>query len=209
MGEFRLVKPYPLWKVEYEQLPKGNGKTEVFRVLVKIAPTIDYICLYTTYSSAWAEIALKKLQEIFDTQIIHLMVDEEDYYPMFEVHDQIFKTKYVFPEQSAVCGEMIPGNQRYGEFSVDAEKFDYIIDLVFFYKKGTCLIKSNQLFIDGDLIYDSNQLKAVCDSVGQDMYYLDSQPDKLLKHLLEKYPNIHQFTCGWYSAYNLGGESNE
>ena len=204
MYKFKLVKPYPLWKVEYEEFQyKLIDKRSIFRIYVKPTQESNYINLYNTNSLPWAQIALRKLQDIFDTQIIHILEEGEEYYPMFEINSQVYKTLYTFPEQSCVCGTNIPGNLRYGEFSVDAEKFDYVRDFVFFYERGTCLVKGNQLFIDGDLIYNSQQLKDLCDSINQDFRDLDTMPDKLINYIINKYPDVHNYTCDMYSAYNL------
>lgn len=204
MENFRFMKPYPLFKVEYEELVGRNeSKSSVYRIYVKIAEPMNWFCLYVTSSSAWAEISLKKLKDIFDLYVIHFLVedDTDTYFPMFEVNGQIYKTVYTFPEQSCICGQQIAGNQRYAEFSVDYEKFDYIMETVFFYDKGTCLVKGNQLFIDGELIYNSKQLAEVCDNIGLEMYKLDSNPDKLINYLKEKYDNIKRYECNGYSSY--------
>ena len=182
MENFRFMKPYPLFKVEYEELVGRNeSKSSVYRIYVKIAEPMNWFCLY----------------------VIHFLVedDTDTYFPMFEVNGQIYKTVYTFPEQSCICGQQIAGNQRYAEFSVDYEKFDYIMETVFFYDKGTCLIKGNQLFIDGELIYNSKQLAEVCDNIGLEMYKLDSNPDKLINYLKEKYDNIKRYECNGYSSY--------
>lgn len=203
MQNFKFMKPYPLWRVEYEQVPNGESKNDIYRVLVKIAKNTNWFELYKTYSSVWAEVALKKLQAIFDTYIIKFLVDEDNLPPMFEIHDQIYKTKYVFPEQSCIVGETIKGNHQYGEFSVDALKFDYVIDTVFFYDKGTALVKCNQLFIDGQLICNSNQLKTLCDEIGQDFNKLDLYPEKIIKYIQNNYSGVREYLCGSYGAYGL------
>ena len=203
MQNFKFMKPYPLWKVDYEQVPNGENKNDIYRVLVKIAKNTNWFELYKTYSSVWAEIALKKLQDIFDLYVIDFIVDEDNIPPMFEIHDQIYKTKYVFPDQSCIVGETIAGNQRYGEFSVDALKFDYVRDLVFFYEKGTALVKSNQLFIDGELICDSVQLKELCDEIGQDFNKLDLYPEPIIKYLKLNYSNVSEYICDTYTAHRI------
>lgn len=203
MQNYKFMKPYPLWKVDYEQVPNGENKNDIYRVLVKIAKNTNWFELYKTYSSVWAEIALKKLQDIFDLYVIDFIVDEDNIPPMFEIHDQIYKTKYVFSDQSCIVGETIAGNQRYGEFSVDALKFDYVRDLVFFYEKGTALVKSNQLFIDGELICDSAQLKELCDEIGQDFNKLDLYPEPIIKYLKLNYSNVSEYICDTYTAHRI------
>ena len=197
------MKPYPLWKVEYEQVPNGENKNDIYRVLVKIAKNANWFELYKTYSSVWAEVALKKLQDIFDLYIISFIVDEDDIPPMFEIHDQVYKSLYVFPDQSCIVGENIIGNERYGEFSVEALKFDYVKDTVFFYERGTALIKSNQLFIDGQMICNSKQLKNLCDEIGQDFNQLDLYPEKIIKYIQNNYSGVREYLCGSYGAYGL------
>lgn len=200
---YKFMKPYPLWKVEYEQVPNGENKNDIYRVLVKIAKNANWFELYKTYSSVWAEVALKKLQDIFDLYIISFIVDEDDIPPMFEIHDQVYKSLYVFPDQSCIVGENIIGNERYGEFSVEALKFDYVKDTVFFYERGTALIKSNQLFIDGQMICNSKQLKNLCDEIGQDFNQLDLYPEKIIKYIQNNYSGVREYLCGSYGAYGL------
>lgn len=203
MQNFKFMKPYPLFRWEAEEIPSRSGKSTVYRVYVKIAEHMNWIMLYTTFSSAWCEIAVKKLKDIFDLYIIHFIVedDKDTYFPMFEVNDQIYKTQFTFPEQSCICGEQIEGNQRYAEFSIDYEKFDYIQETVFFYDKGTVLVKGNQLFLDGELLFNSTELKKLCDEIGQSWSYLDSNPDKLIDYLKENYrEKACRYICNGYSA---------
>lgn len=209
MKNFRFMKPYPLFRWEAEEVPSRDDKSTVYRVYVKIAEPMKWVMLYTTFSSAWCEIAVKKLKDIFDLYIVHFFLedDKDTYFPMFEIHDQIYKTQFVFPEQSCICGEQIKGNKRYAEFSIDYEKFDYIQDTVFFYDKGTVLVKGNQLFLDGELLYDSTSLKSLCDEIGQNWSYLDSSPDKLIQYLKDNYrEKACRYICNGYSAsFRIGG----
>ena len=209
MKNFKFMKPYPLFRWEAEEIPSRNDKSIVYRIYVKIAEPMKWVMLYTTFSSAWCEIAVKKLKDIFDLYIVHFFLedDKDTYFPMFEIHDQIYKTQFVFPEQSCICGEQIKGNKRYAEFSIDYEKFDYIQDTVFFYDKGTVLVKGNQLFLDGELLYDSTSLKSLCDEIGQNWSYLDSSPDKLIQYLKDNYrEKACRYICNGYSAsFRIGG----
>lgn len=207
MQDIKLMKPYPLYKVEYEEIPSRNGKSDVYRIYVKIAAQTEWLLLYVTHKLAWAQISLDKLKTIFDTQIIHFIINGIDDYPMFEIHDQIYKTQYVFPEQSCVCGGQIARNHYYGEYSVDYEKFDYVRDFVFFYKKGTCLVKNNQLFLDGELLANSSELAALCEDIDQPLCQLDSSPDKLIDYLKNKYTDrVTSYECNGYSAFFNRGE---
>ena len=55
MENFRFMKPYPLFKVEYEELVGRNeSKSSVYRIYVKIAEPMNWFCLYVTSSSACA-----------------------------------------------------------------------------------------------------------------------------------------------------------
>lgn len=198
-----VEKPYPLWKLESEEIPKGESKFTAYSVLVKIHKDSSWIELYNSTSELWAKIALNRLQELFIPTILNLMALEEEYCPMFEIHDQIYKTTYVFPNQSCICGENIAGNTHYGEYSIDSEKYDYVRDIIFFYKKGECLVKCNQLFLNGELLLNNQQLKNVCDNINQDLMYLDSSPEKLIKYIKETYPEATSYTCSGYSAFNI------
>lgn len=201
MKNFKFIKPYPLFKVEYEEVPsKYGGKSGVYRIYVKIAEPVNWVLLYVTHTLGWAQIALSRLKEIFDTWVVKFIVEDE-LPSMFEVNGEVYKTQYVFPEQSCICGEQIAGNKRYAEFAVDYLKFDYVVDTVFFYDKGTCLVKANQLFIDGELIADSTQLNDICNSIGQEMYKLDSDPEKMIKYIQANFKNVNRYDCNGYTSF--------
>lgn len=201
MQNFKFIKPYPLFKVECEEVVSRNdSKSTVFSIYVKIAKKMDWVLLYTTYSLGWAQVALNRLREIFDIWIIKF-ITEEKLPPMFEVNGEVYKTQYIFVKQSCICGKQIAGNQRYSEFAIDSIKFDYVRDIIFFYDEGTCLVKGNQLFIDGELKYNSKELKELCDNIGQDWSYLDSSPDKLIAYLKENYKNYKRYCCNGYLSF--------
>lgn len=201
MKNFRFMKPYPLFKVEYEEVAgRNDSKSSVYRIYVKIAEPMNWTLLYVTHTLGWAQVSLSRLKEIFDTWVVKFIIEDE-LPPMFEINGEIYKTQYVFPEQSCICGEQIAGNQRYSEFAVDYLKFDYVRDIIFFYDIGTCLVKSNQLFIDGVLEYNSTELKEVCDMIGQDFSYLDSSPDKLIDYIKERHKGLKRYECNGYTSY--------
>ena len=189
MQNFKFMKPYPLWKLEYEEIESRGEAVGTYNVCVKVDKYTDWIELYSTFSEPWAKIAL--------------LTTEENNPAMFEVNDQVYKTTYVFPYQSCICGKQIEGNHRYGEFRVDDIKFDYVRDLIFFYNSGTVLVKSNQVFLDGELIMTSKVLSDVCDMIGQSMSMLDSDPAKLIKYIKAQYDNVDEYVCNGYTAYNL------
>ena len=199
----KLKKPYPLWKLEYEEIESRGEAVGTYNVCVKVAKYTDWIELYSTFSEPWAKIALKRLQDIFDIYVFKWLTTEENNPAMFEVNDQVYKTTYVFPYQSCICGKQIEGNHRYGEFRIDDIKFDYVRDLIFFYKKGTVLVKCNQVFLDGELIMTSKLLSDVCSMIGQNVDLLDSDPSKLIKYIKDRYNDVNEYTCEGYSAYNL------
>jgi len=202
--EIKLERPYPLFKVVQEDILDRRGKTSVYySIYVKVAENLDWVILYGTFSRPWSEIALERLREIFDTHIFKWMIDEDKNAPtMFMVNDQLYKTTYVFPHQSCICGLNIKGNERYAEFSVDSIKYDYLHSLVTFYYKGDCVVKANQVFLDGELLYNSTQLKELCDEIGQDFHMLDSNPDKLMSYLNNNY-DVRTYTCEFYTCYNV------
>lgn len=204
--EFKIEKPYPLYRLVQEEVPSRHhdyiDKNTTYEVAVKIHPDAKWYQLYTTFSEDWAKLALKRLRDIFDVHINRwIMTGEEPV--MFEVNDQIYKTKYVFPDHSCICGDEIAGNQRYGMFYVDGVKYDYVQSIIFFYYKDECLLKCNQLFLNGELIMNSKKLDEVCEEVGQDKSLLDSSPDKLLKYIANNYENVKTFSCEGYSSFNV------
>lgn len=202
-NNFKFMKPYPLFKVEYEEVVcKNDNKSVVYKIYVKIAEPMNWVILYTTHTLGWAQVALDRLKEIFDTWIVKFIIEDE-LPPMFEINDEIYKTQYIFPQQSCICGEQIAGNHRYAEYAVDYLKFDYVRSIVFFYDKGTCLVKCNQLFIDGNLILNSQQLDEVCKEIHQDKSLLNSSPDKLLKYIANNYTNVDIYVCDGYTNHTV------
>lgn len=202
MLNIRLMKPYPIYKVVYEETV-NDGKTHgVYEIYIKIAHNFNWCLLYTTSSKQWCELALKKIKEIFDIYLIHLLLEEDSdtYFPMFEVDGQVYKSTYVFPQQSCICGEQIEGNKRYAEFKTDVEKFDYIRSTVFFYNKGTVLVKANQMFKDGQLLYNADELKNLCEEINQDYSKLDLDVTNLMNYLKQKYADAEYYICDGYSA---------
>ena len=193
--EYKIEKPYPLYKLVQEEIPDRRGGYSInYTIYVTLGKDLDWYELYNTFSRPWAEIALQRLKDIFEIYILDWILNKNEPV-MFEVNDQIYKTEYVFPDQSCICGSTIVGNQRYGEFSVDAIKFDYIHDIIFFYYEGDCLLKCNQLFLNGSLLLNSQQLDDVCKSIGQDKTMLDCSPYKLLKYISNTYPDAKTFKC--------------
>lgn len=201
-----IEKPYPLYKLVQEEIPSRHhdhiDKHITYTVFVKISQDTNWYQLYSSFSENWAKIALHKLKDIFDIHICRWLIDNKEPV-MFEVNDQVYKTTYVFPDHSCICGSDIVGNKRYGEFNVDGVKYDYITSTIFFYYKGDCLLKCNQLFLDGDLLLNSEQLDSVCKEIGQNKSLLDSSPDKLLKYIVNNYENAKSYNCEGYSNFNL------
>lgn len=205
MEEIKLKKPYPLWKLAYEEIESRGEALGTYNVCVQLDKYTDWIELYSTFSELWAKIALKRLQDIFDIHIFKWLTSEDNNPTMIEVNDQVYKATYVFPYQSCICGKQIDGNQRYGEYIIDDIKFDYVRELIFFYYSGTVLVKSNQVFLDGELLLNSHNLNVLCEDIGQDMRLLDSDPSRLIKYLKENY-TVREYVCNGYSAYNLDND---
>lgn len=194
----------PLFKLIYEEyLDRNNKITGSWSVYVNYMG--GDILLYNTFSEEWAKIALKRLKDNWDSYV-SCFINDEDVPVMFERDDAIYKMEYVFPEQSCVVGLPIEGNTHYAEYCPQGQKFDYIHDTIFFYKQGTCLVKANQLFMDGQLLLNCTQLKQVCDSIGQNFNALDYDANKLIQYIKNTYSNVKCYVCGGYSSYNIGGE---
>lgn len=194
---------YPLWKVVFEQIPIHNSKTASYSIYVKLDEQTNWLKLYETVSEPWSKIALIKLQELFDVYICKWIKDIDSVPTMFELNNQIYKTTYVIPSQSCICGEHILGNTHYGQLDEYDQKFDYIQSIIFFYNKGECLVKGNQLFLDGELLLNSEQLDEVCEAIGQEKLYLDSSLDKLINYISQHYPSATSYTCNGYSNYDI------
>ena len=193
---------YPLWRMTYEEIPCHDRKISSYIISAKFSENTFWYNLYETTVEPLAKLALSRLKEIFCDRIQKWIAG--DIPAMFEVNDQVYKTTYVFPNHSCICGDFISGNVHYGEIDEEPVKYDYITNIIFFYENGDCLVKGNQLFLDGELCLNTEQLKDVCSKIGQPMWGLDSNPTKLISYIKEKYPNAKRYICKGYEA-EIGG----
>jgi hypothetical protein len=202
-------KGYPLWKVEYEEKLYHDVLSKEYSIFVKPHSQVSHMRLYITSSLPKAMLALERLKEIYPT-IVEKVIKSEDNQPaMFEVHNQIYKTTFVLLGQSCICGEIIEGNKHYGAIEDNYDlKFDYTQDFVFFYDYGDCLVHSNQLFLNGELILNEEQLCKICAELGQDIEHLETEPHKLLRWLAINYPDAKTYICGGSTYYDVGGYIN-
>lgn len=199
-----------LYTLKYnEYLDKRNQVSNNWSLYVKVLEDnkvkYDGVLLYQSFSENWIKIALEKYKNYLSIYL-YSFITENNLPTMFEVNDQVFKLEYVFPEQSCVVGLPIKGNSQYLEINPDGEKYDYVQSFVTFYDKGICLVKGNQLFLDGELLLNCTQLKQVCDSIGQNFNALDYDANKLIQYIKNTYSNVKCYVCGGYSSYNIGGE---
>lgn len=198
-----------LFKLVYDEvLDRDNKITGSWSVYLKLLNdnNVD-ILLYNTFSENWAKIALQRLKDFYEPYL-YSFITGTNLPVMFERDDAIYKLEYVFPEQGCVVGSQIEGNNRYVSFSPQEEKYDYIQDLIFFYTEGVCLVKDNQMFLDGKLLLNSKQLKDVCDSIGQDFNSLDYNADKLIQYIIKTYPQVNTYICNGYCSFNIGRREN-
>lgn len=190
-----------LFKLVYnENLDSDNKVYGSWSVYLKLGT--ENVLLYNTFSEEWAKLAMKRLKDIYDTYI-YSFITGTNVPTMFERDDAIYKLEYIFPEQSCVVGSQIPGNKFYSTYEVEPQKYDYIQDIIFFYNKGECLVKNNQLFLNGDLLLNNKELKQVCDKIGQDFNSLDNYNDKLIHYLSTTYPEAKTYTCNGYHCFNI------
>lgn len=199
-----------LYTLKYnEYLDKRNQVSNNWSLYVKVLEDnkvkYDGVLLYQSFSENWIKIALEKYKNYLSIYL-YSFITENNLPTMFEVNEQVFKLEYVFPEQSCVVGLPIKGNSQYLEINPDGEKYDYVQSFVTFYDKGICLVKGNQLFLDGELLLNCTQLKQVCDSIGQNFNALDYDANKLIQYIKNTYSNVKCYVCGGYSSYNIGGE---
>lgn len=199
-----------LYTLKYnEYLDKRNQVSNNWSLYVKVLEDnkvkYDGVLLYQSFSENWIKIALEKYKNYLSIYL-YSFITENNLPTMFEVNGQVFKLEYVFPEQSCVVGLPIKGNSQYLEINPDGEKYDYVQSFVTFYDKGICLVKGNQLFLDGELLLNCTQLKQVCDSIGQNFNALDYDANKLIQYIKNTYSNVKCYVCGGYSSYNIGGE---
>ena len=202
----KFEKGYPLWKVVYEEVLYHDVPSKEYSIFVIPHPQVSPIKLYMTTSLPKAQIALERLKEIYSLIVEKIIKSEHNEPAMFEVHNQIYKTNFVLLGQSCICGKIIEGNKCYGEIEEEYDlKFDYVHDFVFFYAYGDCLLKGNQLFLNGELILNEQQLLEVCEEIGQDRNKLDIEPYKMLKWLAINHPSAETYMCGGYTYFDVGG----
>lgn len=201
MLEFR-----PMFKVIYDEFIGAHGNVKgIYNLYVHSPKSANNIKLYESFSENYIKIALNKVKDYWDVYL-KFWLDNENLPTMIECNDQIYKVECMCLSQCCIVGSQIPGNRLYGEYSPEAKKMDFVRDIVFTYEKGTALVKSNQLFMDGELLCDSQQLKELCDTIGQDFNKLDLYPDKLMDYLKSTYPyRFNSYTCNGYSSYNIKG----
>ena len=193
-----LIQPKkckPSYRFIVDDTYDRNGKPRTtYSIYGKFEQPGDYILLYNSFKLSWAMLAYDRIKDIGDIYIYNMM-KEELFYPMFEYEGQMYRTEYVFIEQSCIVGSQIPDNQRYAEFCPEAQKFEYATSHVVFHNKGECVVKGNQLFMNGNLLLNSRQLRDVCGKYKQNMSYLDSSPDGLLQYIKETYPEATEYDC--------------
>ena len=194
-----------LYTLKYnEYLDKRNQVSNNWSLYVKVLEDnkvkYDGILLYQSFSENWIKIALEKYKNYL-SNYLYSFITENNLPTMFEVNDQVFKLEYVFPEQSCVVGLPIIGNSQYLQVNPDREKYDYGQSFITFYDRGICLVKGNQLFLDGELLYNSIQLKTLCNNIEQDFNKLDYQADKLITFLKTNYPNVKGYVCNGFSSW--------
>lgn len=203
MLEFR-----PEFKVVYDEFIGSRGDIKgIFNLYVHSPAGTpahhEDVQLYETFSENYIKLALNKAKDYWSPYLKYWLVDEK--LPvMFECNDQVYSVECMCLSQFSIVGSQIPGNKLYGEYKPEAEKFDMVRDYVFTYQHGTALVKSNQLFLNGELLCNAKQLKELCDSINQDFNKLDYYPDNLMDYLKKTYKDDFDcYVCQGYSSYNV------
>lgn len=194
-----MSKLYPLWKMEYIEEEIYNKRYNSYNIYVKPYKESNWQKLYSNSVLGKSITAFNRLKDLWDTKICKLL---QGYEPaMFEYAGQIYKTISVDIKSSYISGEQIIGNDRYGEVYPDGVKYNYVDDYIFFYDKNVLLVKNNQLFLNGELLANAQQLYNLCSEIGQEFNQLDSYPDKLIDYYRDIYPDIRAYECNVLSQY--------
>lgn len=196
----------PMFKVVYDEFIGGHGDVKgIYNLYVHSSQSEEDILLYESFSENYIKIALNKVKDYWDVYL-KFWLNNERLPVMIECNDQVYKVEYMCLRQCCIVGSQIPRNRLYGEFKPEPEKIDFIRDIVFTYPYGTALVKSNQLFLNGELLCNSEELKILCDDLGQEFNKLDLYPERLMNYLKQQYgDNFLGYVCEGYSSYNIKG----
>lgn len=201
-----MINKYPLWCIHSEDQVIGDRIINICEISVKPTTDNNWTVLYKPNSLLDAQFYIKRLKDLYDMDIKKFLVGQEP--SMFVYADQVYKCTYVFPEQSCICGNEIPGNTAYGEYNPGGLKIDYLQSHVFFYYENECLVKGNKVFLNGELILNPKELSELCEKIGQQFNQLDTHPEKLIKWLNDNYSNINSYECNGYCCLNISNKED-
>jgi hypothetical protein len=198
-------KHFPLWKVEFEEFVYGKDSGNSWDDPENDIRKKGKICYYKKekldddwqlqyqdlfnsfdYAMHLAPITLYKLMEC--------MPPKEDTV-MFEWQDKMFKFKYWFDDQKCVYGEAI--DEYINEYEDDSGvKADIIHSYIPFYSKDNLVVKSGNLYLNGEKVMSRQLLK---DAYGIEKHELEMMyPNAVKEKLKELFPQATSWTswCG-------------
>lgn len=194
----------PIWSINYEE-GKSDGKWYSFwTVNYYFADDNAWKTVYCTQSYEWAKIALDKYKDCLDSCC--LIPTLKNLSPvMFERADQMYRITNINLEHGVVFGEQIRGNKFYGDTNPQFSEngFDYIKEDILFHQFGDAVVKNNQLFLNGNLVLNTESFEQICQNVNQRLEHIGTHPTNLIKYIVSTYDNVRRYICGDFSYNNI------
>lgn len=194
----------PCWRVIYEEIFKESYITKNYIIQVLFDDHLWYQ-LYETTSLPKAQLALERLKELYYPIIYNFLQQRNPI--MFEVNGYVYRTDMILTTKSYICGSMIEGNVKYYDYEEPDHIFDYLSNFVNFYDKGDVLVVGKQVFLNGNLLLNYNELEDVCKNINQDINNLDYDGDKFIRYIVDNYKEAKNYICGGYTKFNIRGDN--
>lgn len=186
----------PKWKIEYEeQYHKPDYKVLGYSIYVKCDINYKWVKLYTTYDYNECMLALNKLKYTLYDLLIKPYILNNQLPVMVEINDQIYKVIDISINHSCIIVEQIKNNINYGKYEQDFISYDYIESFILPFKQDELLVHNNQIFLNGELLYNRNETIDLCNQIGQDVDLLAYNNKPIVTYLFNLHKNIKCYIC--------------
>lgn len=181
----------PKWKIEYEeQYHKPDYKVLGYSIYVKCEYKSEWIKLYHTMEYHTCLAALNKLKYNLYDLLLKPYILYNELPTMIEIDDQIYKVINISINNSCIMIEQIKRNINYGKYKQGTISCNYVQSFVRFYKKNELLIHNDQIFLNGELLYDRDATLGLCGNINQEFSSLYSDNMNIIHFLFNKYPYV-------------------
>ena len=165
------MNKYPKWKIEYmEQSNKKQFSYEVlgYTISIKLNEDDDWISLYRSSSREKATLAFNKLKHLYYNLLGPYFKNQ--YIPaMVKCNNQIYKVVDINVNDSIILAKQITNNNCYGTYTSECVKINYAENIIRIYDFNDMLIHNCQVFLDGDLILNTESL----DDIAKELQHVD------------------------------------